>query len=143
MINLSDFQSKFILKPKSISLVKRIIKFSIVGLISTIINYSLFFAIYSYLDAHYNLASSLGYIFGLFFGYVLNKYWTFNKKLTPGRTYVLKYTIAQYIGLIVCQIFLYLLVEFLIFNPLLANIFSLAIAAIISYLLIEFFVFNS
>ena len=131
------------LKTKTISLIKRIIRFSIVGLISTIINYSLFYVFYSYSDAHYNIASSLGYISGLFFGYLLNKYWTFNKKLSPGKTYVFKYTIAQFIGLITCQIFLFLLVEFLVFNPLLANIFSLGFSAIISYILIEFFVFNS
>ena len=140
---MSNFQSKFILKPKTIYLIEKIIRFSIVGLISTIINYSLFFIIFSYLEAHYNLASSLGYIFGLFFGYLLNKYWTFNKKLNPGRTYVFKYIIAQLIGLIFCQVFLYLLVEFLVINPLLANILSLGLAAVISYLLIDFFVFNS
>ena len=94
----------------------RIIRFSIVGGISTIINYSCFLTIYKLFKLHYIFSSSTGYLIGLLFGYYFNKYWTFNEKVMIGKLYIVKYSIAQLLGLIFSQLLLYIFVESLYLN---------------------------
>ena len=53
------------------------IKFCMVGGVSTIINYSMFFGCYHYIGSHYLLSSAVGFCSGVIVGYVLNKIWTF------------------------------------------------------------------
>jgi putative flippase GtrA len=50
---------------------------------------------------------------------------------------------AQIMGLIFCQILLYILVETFKIDPLLANIIAIGFATIVSFLLIDLFVFKS
>jgi len=125
------------------SLLQRIIRFSIVGGISTVVNYTCFILIYKVLQLHYILSSSIGYIIGLLVGYSLNKNWTFVKKVIIGKSYFFQYSIAQIMGLIFCQILLYILVEAFKIDPLLANVIAIGFAAIVSFLLIDLLVFKS
>lgn len=124
------------------SLLKRIIRFSIVGVISTGVNYACFLLLYKVFQLHYILSSSIGYIIGLLLGYIVNKNWTFVKKVDIDKSYILQYSIAQIMALIFCQALLFYLVEFLLFGPLLANVIALAFAAIVSFLLIDILVFR-
>lgn len=75
-------------------------------------------------------------------GYIVNKNWTFVKKVDIDKSYILQYSIAQIMALIFCQALLFYLVEFLLFGPLLANVIALAFAAIVSFLLIDILVFR-
>ena len=124
------------------SLLKRIIRFSVVGLMSTGVNYACFVLLYKVLQLHYILSSSIGYIIGLLLGYILNKNWTFIKKVDIDKSYIFQYSIAQIMALVFCQALLFYLVEFLRFGPLWANVIALAFAAIVSFLLIDIFVFK-
>ena len=123
-------------------LFQRIIKFSIVGGSSTILNYSIFYILHIAIGLHYIFSSSFGYMIGLLGGYFFNKYWTFSKKVNLKSTYLIKYIFAQIGGLILCQISLFLLVNSFKTNTLIANFLSLGIASIFSFLLIDLFVFN-
>ena len=125
------------------SLLKRVIRFSIVGGLSTVVNYACFFFMYKVLQFHYISSSSIGYIIGLLVGYGLNKNWTFIKKVLVGKSYLFQYSMAQIMGLIFCQILLYILVETFKIDPLLANIIAIGFATIVSFLLIDLFVFKS
>jgi|TARA_B100001964_G_scaffold220119_1_gene262862 putative flippase GtrA len=125
------------------SLLKRVIRFSIVGGLSTVVNYACFFFMYKVLQFHYIFSSSIGYIIGLLVGYGLNKNWTFVKKVLVGKSYLFQYSMAQIMGLIFCQILLYILVETFKIDPLLANIIAIGFATIVSFLLIDLFVFKS
>ena len=120
---------------------QRLLKFCITGGLSTILNYAFFIYLYKVLEFHYLLSSISGYIIGLFFGYFLNKNWTFSTKVIEGKRYISKYITAQLLGLASNQITLLFLVEIMYLNPLFANILSLGFAAIISFILIEFIVF--
>ena len=122
-------------------LFKRIIRFSIIGGLSTSINYFLFYVFYMIFEFHYSLSSSFGYVVGLFFGYYFNKYWTFFRKVDLKKTYTVKYVIAQILGLLFCQISLFIFVNFFAINVLISNILALGIASIISFLIIDTFVF--
>ena len=56
---------------------KEVFKFLIVGGLSTILNYAVFFIAYDLLNINYIISSALGYAIGLIFGYILNRNWTF------------------------------------------------------------------
>lgn len=123
-------------------IILKLIRFSIVGSISTIINYSFFFFLYSILEFYYIIASSFGYIIGLLFGYYYNKNWTFRKNVIDGKSYIINYFTAQIIGLIITQLSLFIIVEGIHIDPLFANIIALGFGSIASFLLIDLFVFN-
>jgi putative flippase GtrA len=124
----------------NIILVSRFLKFSIIGLISTIINYSIFFILFNTFNIFYVFSSIVGYVIGLLFGYYFNKKWTFSNKILAGKSYIIKYTFCQILGLISQQIVLIILVEILLIDPIFSNIISIGFAAIVSFLLIENFV---
>ena len=124
----------------NIILVSRFLKFSIIGLISTIINYSIFFLLFNSFNIFYVFSSIVGYVIGLLFGYYFNKIWTFSNRILAGKSYIVKYTFYQILGLISQQVLLISLVEILLIDPLFSNIISIGFAAIVSFLLIENFV---
>jgi putative flippase GtrA len=53
------------------------IKFLLVGGAATILNYSVFLALYEFFDVHYLISSGTGYISGVVFGFYFNKIFTF------------------------------------------------------------------
>jgi len=123
-------------------LLGRVIRFSVVGTVSTAANYICFVLLYKVLQLHYVSSSSIGYVIGLLLGYSLNKNWTFIKKVAIGKSYIFQYSTAQIAALIFCQALLFYLVEFFRIDPLLANVIALAVGAIVSFLLIDIFVFK-
>ena len=131
------------IKCKYNRLLSRIIGFSIVGGVSTIINYASFVFMYKALQFHYIFSSSVGYLIGLLLGYYLNKNWIFFQKVIIGKSYVVKYSVAQLAGLFFSQVLLWSLVEILCFGPLLANLIALGLASIASFILIDLFVFKA
>ena len=124
------------------SLLRRVIRFTIVGAISTIVNYVCFILLYKVFQFHYILSSSIGYVIGLLLGYSINKNWTFINKVVIGKSYIFQYSSAQIVALIFCQALLFFLVEFLGIDPLLANVIALAFATVVSFLLIDICVFK-
>ena len=58
-------------------IIERHLPVLVVGVMGTVINYLVFYLIYSIWNVHYILASIVGYISGLFLGFYLNKEWTF------------------------------------------------------------------
>ena len=126
----------------NIIFISRFIKFSIIGIISTIINYLIFYVSYIFFNIYYVFASILGYIIGLLLGYFFNKRWTFTENVLIGKSYIIKYTFCQLLGLLSQQIVLIGLVEILLIDPIISNIVSLAFAAIVSFILIDYFVFE-
>ena len=117
------------------------IKFCVVGVVSTLLNYATFFCVFRGLNSPYILASIIGYIAGLALGYGLNKWWTFQVK-QKSFAMVIKY-ITVYMGsLCISLIALYALVEWCKINPLLANIFVIMITTFTNYIGVKFFAFK-
>jgi len=130
----------FILRILHLPLTRQFIKFCMVGGVSTIFNYALFFVLFTF-GVHYLIASGSGYILGVFLGFLLNKRFTFES--TSKRydfeffKYILVYGISLFIGLG----FLRLLVSLGI-SVLLANAFTIALTTTTNFLGSRFFVFE-
>jgi putative flippase GtrA len=53
-------------------------KFVVVGIISTVLNYALFWFLAQILSVNYLVSSISGYLFGLICGFLINNFWTFD-----------------------------------------------------------------
>jgi len=76
-----------------------LIRFIIIGLISTLINFGTYFSIYILFN-NLILASSLGYIFGLYFSFYFGRTWVFGKIFTQSYTILIKFFTVYFIGLV-------------------------------------------
>lgn len=119
-------------------------KFLIVGGVSTIINYSTFYLLFSIFNIHYLYSSGTGYFTGLIVGYVLNRNWSFVEHKSSKRvTEFVKYLVLYIVSLLLSLISLELLVSILGVNALIANVVAIGISTIINFLGLKFIVFKN
>ncbi|MCC6274983.1 MAG: GtrA family protein [Leptospiraceae bacterium] len=124
-------------------LLGKFIKFLIVGGVCTLINYGIFYGLFHYIKIQYLLSSIIGYISGLLLGYFINKFWTYQVDKKAKDIFVIKYMVIYMISLFVSTAFLKLLVETLLLNPLLANIFAIGLSTIMNFVGTNFLVFRN
>lgn len=116
-------------------------KFIVVGVFSTSINYGAFYILYNFLSAHYIIASMLGFVIGVFAGYIFNKSWTFNiQEKSPQHIY--KYYIVYTISLFFGLGFLKFLVTVMGLIPEIANLLTIGLTTCTNFTGIKFWVFN-
>ena len=116
------------------------IKFIIIWIISTLLNYLVFFIIYK-LWILYIVASSIWYMSWLILWYFLNK--NYNFYLKEYHNTFIKYILIYSINLIISLIILSLLVEIYFINVYLSNFLILIYSTIANYLWIKYFVFKN
>ncbi|WP_159651021.1 GtrA family protein [Vibrio atypicus] len=117
----------------------RIVKYGSVGLINTIISYLIFYTLVS-LGIHYLLASTVSFILGTVFSYIMNSNYTFSmyksfRKFT-------KFFIITLISLSCSLILLYFLKNLVGFDVLLAQVIVVIVRFPIVYLLMKRIVFS-
>tara|TARA_B100001146_G_C16145047_1_gene418538 strand:- start:72 stop:446 length:375 start_codon:yes stop_codon:yes gene_type:complete len=120
---------------------EQFLKFILVGITSTVINYSIFYVFYSYFFLNYLFSAFFGYVAGVFVGYSLNVRWTFGVKKDEERS-LLKYLLIYLLTLILAVIFLYSLVAALNFKPSIAYIFVVVFATLTNFIGMKYWVFK-
>jgi len=121
---------------------KKVVRFAIVGGLSTLLNYGGFYCLLTFLGLHYLYASSFGFIVGVLFGYFLNKYWSFEYN-GGGRFLFIKYFCVYLFSLGTCLLFLYFTVSALGLNPVLMNLFSIALSTVMNFINLRLWVFKT
>lgn len=122
---------------------KNFFKFVIVGIISTIVNYSIFYYFLEYLIiGFYKIASAIGYSSGVFVGFFLNKYWTFEAKEKNFRREIPIYFTVYFFSLLIGLLFLEFEVIFLKINVLIANFLTIVLTTIMNFIGTKFIVFK-
>jgi putative flippase GtrA len=121
---------------------EQFLKFIIVGIFSTIINYGLFYLLLEIVNINYLISSSLGFIAGVFGGYYFNKNWTYNNKKTKSKDIALKYFLIYLGSLAISIIFLKITVELIGINPKIGNILSIALTTCTNFFGTKFLVFK-
>ncbi|NDK07631.1 hypothetical protein EOM39_00115 [Candidatus Gracilibacteria bacterium] len=116
------------------------IKFLIIGTISTIINYLVFYIFYK-LGVYYIVSSSFGYISGLVLGYFLNKNYNFYLRNYKHTFY--KYILVYSINLGFSQIILYCLVNELNISVYLGNFLIIIYTTFSNYIGLKYYVFRN
>ena len=119
----------------------QILKFGIVGIGSTFLNFCVYSIVY-HLTLTINLASSLGYLSGLFTTFYLSNSWTFTKSRYKNLSYTLFLFIFIYLigGLEMTLIIN--IVDKLIYNHRIAWICGVFFAAMNNYFCSKYFLFH-
>ena len=116
-------------------------KFVTVGILSTSLNYSCFYVLFSFFSLNYMLSSATGYLFGVFVGFIFNKGWTFQYQIITVKEplqYITVYTFSLLLGLA----FLRVLVSKLNIPPEIANVATIALTTITNFSGLKFWVFR-
>lgn len=126
---------------RNVEIIQRAFRFVVVGFLSTLLNYAVFYALFRFIAWDYRVASASGYVVGLFFGFILNRNWTFvskGKAIPESVKYLLVYLTSLFLSLS----FLHLLVSSFSLDPRIANIFAIGFSTITNFLGSNYLVFR-
>lgn len=120
-----------------------LLRFSLVGLISTFVNYAIFFILLKYISVYYIYASSIGFLVGIYVSYSLNRRFTFISVMESKVKELFSYIAICFFSLILSLLVLRILVEVYSLNPLLGNLAAIAVSTISNFIGAKVFVFRS
>lgn len=141
MNNFSYFVEKINLYKKQIV---QLVKFSIVGVINTAVDFAVFFLFYSAFHVSYSISQVFGYTSGMINSFIMNKKWTFEDK-TTGKviiTKLLKFVITNLVSLGSSIVVLKLSKTYLSNSILIAKVLATLCAQMINYLSYKYWVFS-
>jgi putative flippase GtrA len=117
--------------------------FAVVGVVSTICNYSIFFVLLRYLGVQYILASAIGFILGIFISYELNRRVSFESGGYAKKKEFMLYVSVCLFSLVLSLITLRSLVEFFNVHVLLANLCAIGVSTITNFIGAKIIVFKA
>lgn len=122
--------------------VKRFVKFGVVGVLNTLINW-IIFIILSANGVYYIISNIIAYTVATINSYLLNSKWVFNNGDNYTKETTIKFIILNFIGLVLNTAILYILVDILNIKKVIAMIITTIIVMIINYFVNKLWVFKS
>ncbi len=125
-------------------MMRQAFKFIVVGGVSTVVNYAVFFLSYSYGQINYLLASAIGYVTGLSLSYLFNASWTFRQQSSHhlAGSQTLRFITVYVCSLAVSLSLIYMCVHWLGMDPRLANLIAIMQTTVTNFLGCKYYVFK-
>ncbi len=133
--------SKFRPVADSLRVLGSFAKYSGVGFLSFLIDYSIFIALTSFFGVYFLYAHITSRIFSGGFNFFANKKYVFNHKQSTKTAFV-KYLLAVVLSLSVSTVLLFLFVDFFTLKPSIAKLVAEASTFLINYFVLKHFVFK-
>jgi putative flippase GtrA len=111
------------------------LKFAVVGLLNSAIQYLVFLFLYSFTGTQYLLASIIGYVAGMINSYILNRRWTFESRNQKLLTELSRFVAVNLISLGVNLGLLFLLVSTGVLVPQWAQVLAIAGSTLVNFVL--------
>ena len=111
------------------------IKFAIVGVLNSAIQYLVFLFLYSLTGTPYLLASIIGYLAGMINSYILNRRWTFGSRSQKLFTELSRFVAVNLVSLGVNLGLLYLLVSTGVMIPQWAQVVAIVGSTLVNFVL--------
>jgi len=121
---------------------RSLVLFSLVGLLNTLIDYLVFFLLYHWFHDYYLAVQVVAYSCGMLNSYLLNKYWTFQKKNVAGRAEVLKFITVNALALSVSSVSLYVVSHNFGLNMFICKTIATGMSLVVNYIGSKFWVFK-
>lgn len=123
---------------------KHLSRFSVIGVINTLIDFAVFTIVHSLFGVSYVLSQGLGYGLGVVNSFLLNKKWTFADRRVNKKSFheFLQFVVVNLISLIITMIAMSLLVQNLNLNVYIAKVLVTVIAQVTNFLGYKLWVFN-
>lgn len=118
-----------------------LIKFGIVGVSNTLVNWIIFF-ILNHIGVYYITANVIAYLIATANSYFWNSKWVFKFKKEENLKAPLRFILLNLIGLILNSTILYLLVDLLHFSRMISLIIATGIVMIVNYFINKIWVFK-
>lgn len=121
--------------------VNKFVKFGLVGVLNTLINW-IIFALLNFIGVYYIVANVIAYVIATANSYIWNSKWVFKYNRKNKKETTAKFVILNLIGLGLNTGILYLLVDMVGFNKLIALVITTGIVMIINYIVNKLWVFK-
>ncbi len=130
--------------PHKKEIIVQFFKFSFVGLMGTLINIIILYALTDGVGIYYILSAFFAYFVAMSFNFIMNKTWTFRERARYliGRKY-LKFFLVSLSALSVNLFFLYIFTEFFKIYYLISQVLAIGIALTINFLGNKIFTFQT
>jgi len=120
---------------------KQVLRFVVVGILSTFINYTVFYVLYKFIGFGYLLSSASGFLAGVVFGYRLNRTWTF--ELYSDASLFHKYLLVYCCSLLLTLIFMEILISRIGIPAEIANVVCIILTTCTNFFGMKMVVFTS
>lgn len=137
------------MKQKVIKLIKRyeeILKYLIIGILTTVINYIVFVILVNSAKIEMHTSNIIAWIVSVIFAYFTNKLFVFESKsfkLKVLTKEILTFGIARIMSLLLEEAILYIFVNLLSMNKLIIKLIANIIVIILNYILSKFIIFKN
>lgn len=121
-------------------IVKQIIRFGIVGVIATIIDFGLLYFLTDFINVHYLISSTISFVVSLIVNYYLSVKWVFDVKKKQTIKEFMIFIFLSVIGLIINEIILYVGAHLLNVYYLICKIVATAIVMIYNFISRKIFI---
>lgn len=120
---------------KKNALINQIIKFIIVGGISTIIDYIIFFILHDFLNWNTIISNIIGFTVSVIYNYIISIKWVFdvNKDNDPKKQFII-YIILSIIGLLINTAIVYFCVDIMKFYSLIGKVIATSIVMVFNFI---------
>ena len=123
------------------TLISKVFKFIAVGVISTLLNYTIFYILLFFFNANYLLASACGYISGTALGFLLNNFYTFGY-YDAVISKIGGYCAVYLFSLGLSSLFLWLMVDSFHLDKQLMNVAAICISTVTNFLGLNYLIYN-
>ncbi len=127
---------------KNMPIAGEFLRFIVVGVLSTIVNYGVFYVLLRGFDVSYLIASAAGFLSGVGVGYRLNKSWTYAHQGRSSLALTMKYLAIYAVSLALGLAFLAELVNSLGLDARLANVLTIGLTTMTNFIGTKFWVFR-
>ena len=122
---------------------REVILYIVFGVLTTVVNYVVYFVFRRLFGVHYLLSNAVAWIVAVAFAYITNKLYVFEKRENRNVMREFIEFVAGRVGTgIVEMVLLFILVDFMRTNDIVAKIIIGVIVVVLNYFISKFFVFN-
>lgn len=118
---------------------KQIFKFGIIGLIATIIDWTIFFVLNSIVNIQYLISGLIAFLFSFIFNYILSIKWVFDVK-KESFLILAKFVILSFVGLGLNELLLFLFIDKLLIKVMISKVLSSFIVMIYNFITRKIFI---
>lgn len=122
--------------------VRQFIKFGLVGLSSTVIDWAVFYLLNLFFGIYYLLAKVISFSFAVINSYIWNRRWTFRSQDTGKTKEFSKFLIVALVGLSINVLIMFIVVDHLHWRKIFGLIFSTSFVTIWNFSANKFYTFK-
>ena len=121
-------------------LIDQILKFGIVGVIATIIDFAVLYLLTEFLHVHYLISSIISFTVSVIFNYILSIKWVFEVNHKQTKKDFVIFVVLSVIGLGINSLIMYLLVDKLNIHYMFTKVFATGVVMVYNFITRKIFI---